>query len=100
MWAGLLQALAVGTLRDDTVCGYFGVNPAGYIPDGAAGAMCFWPRDNCCWNTYARLGWEAVTHIRIRRYVAFWATPISKSNRAIFAAGPICIIIAGFLIYV
>ena len=93
-------ACAMGSLPDDTFCSYCGTNPAGYIPDGAAGALCFWPPDDCCWDVYMHHGWEAVTRIRVRRFAVSLVAPLSKSNRVVFFEGRICFNIGSFLVHV
>ena len=93
-------AFAMGPLPDDTLCAYCGNNPAGYIPDGAAGALCFEPENDCCWDVYVQHGWEDVTRIRVRRCAASLVAPLSKSNRVVFFEGPICPNIVSFLVHV
>ena len=31
----------MGSVPDGTLCAYCGINPAGYIPDGCVGPVCF-----------------------------------------------------------
>ena len=59
------SALAMGSLPDDAVHAYCGINPAGYKPEGTAGALCFWLTVDSCWDLFVQHGWEAVMHIRL-----------------------------------
>ena len=57
---------AMGSVSEGTLCSYCGVNPAGYIPDGAVGPMCMgWPK--ACFDRSENGGVYAIMGLRLRR---------------------------------
>jgi hypothetical protein len=59
----------MGSLPEGTLCSYCGVREAGYIPDGAAGAICFEPDGECCWGRGVALGRDVIVQERQMRLV-------------------------------
>ena len=57
----------MGSLPEGTLCSYCGVREAGYIPDGAAGPICFEPDGKCCWDRVVALGWDVIVQERQMR---------------------------------
>ena len=57
----------MGSVPEGTLCSYCGVREAGYIPDGAAGPICFEPDGKCCWDRVVALGWDVIVQERQMR---------------------------------
>lgn len=57
----------MGSVPEGTLCSYCGVREAGYIPDGAAGPICFEPDGECCWDRVVALGWDVIVQERQMR---------------------------------
>ena len=56
----------MGSVPEGTLCAYCGVNPAGYIPDGAVGPMCMnFPK--ACFDRSENGEVEAVFGLRLVR---------------------------------
>ena len=64
---GLLNTSCMGSLPEGTLCSYCGVREAGYIPEGAAGPICFEPDGECCWDRGVALGWDVIVQERQMR---------------------------------
>ena len=60
------QFANMGSLPEGTLCCYCGVNPAGYIPDGAM-TMCFTEDDDSCQNRLLNGEYEMLVELRLRR---------------------------------
>ena len=58
---------SMGSLPEGTLCAYCGVREASYIPDGAAGPICFAPSGECCHDRALALGWDAIVRERLMR---------------------------------
>ena len=63
----------MGSLPEGTLCVYCNRNPAGYIPDGFVGPVCFEgpdenPMDNC-WGRAQIIGWDEIVKPYLSREI-------------------------------
>jgi len=72
----------MGSCPRGTKCAYCGVREAGYIPDGAAGPVCFEPQGECCWDRAQDLGWEIIVQERLLRLWNKKLAGLSKDGAA------------------
>ena len=97
--SGSLNTSCMGSLPKGTLCSYCGVREAGYIPDGAAGPICFEPDGECCWDRGVALGWDVIVRERLMRLWKMKIAVLCKDRTALptLGIGPIELEVSAFI---
>ena len=78
---------SMGSLPEGTLCAYCGAREASYIPDGAAGPLCFEPRGECCYDRALALGWDVIIRERLMRLWKMRIAVLCKDRTALPTLG-------------
>ena len=92
----------MGSLPEGTLCVYCNRNPAGYIPDGCPGPLCFaGPDDNrmdFCFDRAQIIGWDQIEQPYLSRQINERLAWLSKKpSLGPFDTEGVRVIIASFL---
>ena len=88
----------MGSIGEGVLCYYCGRNPAGYIPDGCGGPVCF-VNDvaNSCGDLLINIGYQHILHVRFHRLWAGRVRVLARGSVLTGMGSEIDLVIASFL---